>query len=65
MLKDSNCNNVLDGSFLGYVYTIKNEETIGLNSISTNTCMKNQNSIITKDFSKIFNLIYKTSNLSK
>lgn len=58
---DYNCKDVLDGSFLGYVYTIDSEEIIGKNSISTLTCIENENSQITKDFKKIFNLLYKTN----
>lgn len=60
MNEDYHCKDVLDGSFLGYVLTIDNEEIIGKNSISTFTCTENKNSQITKDFKRIFNLLYKT-----
>ncbi|WP_332022548.1 hypothetical protein [Kaistella sp.] len=58
--EDTYCNYVLDGAFLGYVYSIDNEEIIGQNSISTTNCMQNVNSKISKDFKKIFVQLYKT-----
>ncbi|WP_312076647.1 hypothetical protein [Chryseobacterium sp.] len=61
--EDYNCRDVLDGSFLGYIYSIDNEEIIGQNYISTTECLKNSNSIITKDFKIIFDQIWKTKQL--
>ncbi len=58
--EDTYCNYVLDGAFLGYVYSIDNEEIIGRNSISTTNCMQNINSKIAKDFKRIFVQLYKT-----
>lgn len=58
--ENSYCNHVLDGAFLGYIYSIDNEEIIGQNSISTANCYQNTNSIISKDFKKIFFQIWKT-----
>ena len=57
--EDYSCNNVLDGSTIGYVYSIDNKEIIGNNSISTTTCFKNTTSMIARDFGKIFHQIYK------
>ncbi|MCW3170443.1 hypothetical protein OMO38_18095 [Chryseobacterium sp. 09-1422] len=57
---DYNCTDVLDGAFLGYVYSIDNEEMIGQNYIAASECAKSTNSTITKDFKIIFDNIWKT-----